>query len=191
LADEGTNYYSLVTDFAISSNKNCVMLENEEANGPRLVRLSADQTYANDTITAITDFLIRLKPNRVYKVEAFINAHNVGSAAADLKIDWASSGVSLLGLRNCVGSEATNYNAQPNNTTHRCSSHGITAAVYYALSASGTYVAVKEDFIVKTTQAGGYIQMRAAQYNTTGGGGNETIVDDTSYVLITEVFCEK
>jgi hypothetical protein len=191
LADEGTNYYSLVTDFAISSNKNCVMLENEEANGPRLVRLSADQTYANDTITAITDFLIRLKPNRVYKVEAFINAHNAGSAAADLKIDWASSGVSLLGLRNCVGSESTSYKAQPNNTTHRCSSHGITAAVYYALSASGTYVAVKEDFIVKTTQAGGYIQMRAAQYNTTGGGGNETIVDDTSYVLITEVFCEK
>lgn len=191
LADEGTNYYSLVTDFAISSNKNCVMLENEEANGPRLVRLSADQTYANNTITAITDFLIRLKPNRVYKVEAFINAHNAGSAAADLKIDWDSSGVSLLGLRNCVGSESTSYNVQPNNTTHRCSSHGITAAVYYALSASGTYVAVKEDFIVKTTQAGGYIQMRAAQYNTTGGGGNETIVDDTSYVLITEVFCEK
>lgn len=191
IADEGTNYFSLVTDFAISSNKNCLQLENEDSKGPRLITLSADQTYANNTITAITDFLIRLKPNKTYRIEALINAHNAGSAAADLKIDWTSSGVTSVGLRNCVGSESSSYNAQPNNTTNRCSSHGLTAAVYYALNASGTYVAIKEDFIVKTAQAGGYVQMRAAQYNTTAGAGNETIVDDTSYIIVTEVFFEK
>lgn len=191
LGTQGTSAWGLVTDFAVTNNAGNLNIYNEEAKGPRLVRLSADQSYANNTMTAIADFLIRLKPNRIYKIEAFINAHNAGSELADLKTDWSSSGVSLLSLKNCVGSDSTAASSQPNTTKNRCSAHALATAVRYELSASTTEVAIKEDFIVKTTQAGAYINMRAAQYATTAGAGNETIVDNTSYVLVTEVFIEK
>lgn len=186
LGTQGTSAWGLVTDFAVTNNAGNLNIYNEESKGPRLIKLATDQSYANNTITAVADFLIRLKPNKMYKIECHLNAINTGSSTPDLRTDWTYSGITIVGLRNCFGTASTSASAEPNVTGTRGSAHQLDTDVHWSIPANETYSVIKEDFIVKTGQSGGYIQLRAAQYNT--DGANPTVLKNSSFILVTEVF---
>jgi len=186
LGTQGTSAWGLVTDFAVTNNVGNLNIYNEESKGPRLIKLATDQSYANNTITAITDFLIRLKPNKMYKIECHLNAVNTGSATPDLRTDWTYSGITIVGLRNCFGTAATSSADEPNVTGTRGSAQSLDTDVHWSIPANATYSVIKEDLIVKTGQAGGYIQLRAAQYTT--DAANPTVLQDSSFILVNEVF---
>ena len=182
------NGYSLITDFAVSSNYGDLHLHNEWSKGPRMYQLFTAQSYVNNTITAIADFLIRLPANRMFKIEAFFNLRNSGSATPDARIDWDSSGVSQITNRCCMGGTAIAASSEPSSSNNtRSSSHLLSTDVRYAVpNDATTYSAVKETFVVLTGLDGGYIQARAAQYNT--DAANALSLGTSSFIIVTEVF---
>jgi hypothetical protein len=183
-----SNGYALITDFAVSSNYGDLHLHNEWNKGPRLYQLSSDQTYLSNTITAIDDFLIRLPANRTFKIEAFFYANNAGSANPDIRIDWDNSGVTLLAYRNCIGGEAIASSSEPSSTNKvRMSVQGLSTVVHYAIpSMAAPSSPINETFIILTGLDGGYIQARAAQYDT--DGTKPLIILKESFIIVTEVF---
>jgi len=182
-----TSAYSLVTDFAVSHNYGDLHLHNEWNKGPRLYQLFTNQSYVNNTITAISDFLIRLPANRIFKVEAYFAVQNTGSATPDIRIDWDSSGVTALTSRHCIGGDSEAAGTEPSSTNKvRTSVHGLTTDVRYSVPASSTSSAIRETFIILTGLDGGYIQARAAQYNT--DAANALTISTSSFIIVTEVF---
>ncbi len=187
IQSSSANAWSLVTDFAISSNYGDLNLYNEWSKGPKLYKLFTTQSYTSNVLTNIDDFFIKLPANRTFRIEAFFSIQNTGSATPDFRVDWESSGVTALSNRVSVGGVAVSAATEPSSTNNvRTSVHGLTTDIRYALSAISTSSAATENFIVETGNDGGYLQCRGAQYNT--DAGNPTDLTTSSCVVVTEVF---
>lgn len=182
-----TSAYSLITDFAISHNYGDLHLHNEWNKGPRLYQLFSNQTYVNNTLVAIDDFLIKLPANKIFKVDAYFLLRNDGSATPDGKIVWTTSNIEAITMRNIIAGEGVSASTEPSSSNKtRSSSHGLLTSVRYAIPISTTYSSIRENFLIKTGLEGGYIQPEVAQYNT--DGSNPLILSTSSFIIVTEVF---
>jgi len=183
----GSSSWGLVTDFSISSNVGSLQLGTEQGKNSKIYLLPADISYVNNTITAIPAFLIRLKPNRVYKIETLLLLSNAGSSTAQFRTDWDYAGDILsLGSRRCIGGDATAAASDPEGSKIRFSVHALATDVRWAVKAGTTYSLATETYILKTMQAGAYMQLRGAQWNT--DGANPTVLRAYSSVIVTELF---
>jgi len=183
----GTSSFGICTDFAISSNYGDIHIENEISKANRIYLVNTDVDYVNNTLTSVSDLLIRLLPNKIYKIELTAFIRNSGSAIPDAKIAWTySTDITLISsIRGSAGAPSTTNTSEP-SASMRTSAHGFATAVRYALVASTTSSLIKEYLIIKTTRTGGYIQPQMAQYNT--DAANATSLRAGSYIIVSEVF---
>jgi len=181
----GTSSWGIISDFAVSSNYGDLHIEDKQS--PRLIKLNTAQSFVNNTMTNIPDFLFRLKPNKVYKIESFLYAYNA-SASPDIKFDWDySASVSQIVLRSCYGGQGLAGSTEPSSSNAmRTSSHNLATDVRYALPAGTDQSSIREVAIVKTSNVAAYMQLRAAQYST--DAANASILSTNSYIIITEIF---
>lgn len=184
LSTKHSNAWGIFTDFAVSNNIGSLDIYHDYSKGPKMYHLEEEQTYVNNTLTVIDDFLIRLAPNKVFKIEAYFDI-SCTSDTPDAKVDWNYSNVSAIHARAMWGGIAVTASTEPSVDNKIRTSHaGLSSDIRYAASSYSS--PIKETFFIKTLQTGGYIQARMAQYTT--DAINPLKLGTNSSVIVTEVY---
>lgn len=177
LGQNTSNSYSFLTDFEIG-RKPIGKLPRELL--PRLVRMQAEQTFTNNTITNVLGLVANLAPNSFYKVDLFVVAA-CNSATPDIKIAWELTNCQAYTYRCCQGPPTNTTNVDDTNI--RSSEYGITTELSYGCESGGSETFIKETSIILSQYDAGKIQIKAAQNNT--DAGNPTTIKSRSYMIIT------
>jgi hypothetical protein len=183
----GATSYGLLTDFV------CSHMENQDINKdgkyqeiPKYYRMTADQQFLNNTMTAITGLVITLPPNGVYVIDAHINAKCIDTVP-DIKFDWNVTGTNytLLCERNCRGGESQVASSTTFSLTRNSGTHGLATDVCYPLANSTTGSHIQEHFVIETFEAAITLQYRAAQINS--DATNPSTVQSGSHIIVQKV----
>jgi hypothetical protein len=150
---------------------------------PKIVIKKEDESTNTDTtMSNDSELYAYLPPNSMFEIYANIMAYS-GSQIPDIKIDWSTSGITLLSYRMSTGPGVS--------ITSGLDSESVAFGGYNDLSidkvfglAAGASVTLKENFIIKTGINGGLINLRWAQ-NTSSA--NNITVRAGSYLKITKV----
>lgn len=157
------NGWSILTDCEIG-NKAINYLTSEIL--PKMLRASTQISLANNTLQNIGNMFVYLKPNQMYKIEAYITA-SCGSTTPDIKIAWDNDGLSFQSDRFCSG-PATNTTTV-GATNMKVSAYNPTTQVSYGLDGTTNESYIYETFFVLSGADGAKLQLQAAQVTTDAG----------------------
>jgi hypothetical protein len=171
---------SLITDITVSSNPGSLRLEND--GNFEVIKKTEVQEFDNNTLEDVDDMKVKLKPNSVYQITAYLSANNDTSATPDIKTSWdlTGDGASQLTTRHGVGPALSMTDNENCNSVLKIAN--LAATISYGIEGTGSASSIRETFLVKTEQDGGELQLQAAQ-NTTDGS-NPSTLSENCFMLV-------
>jgi hypothetical protein len=169
-----------IPDFIISNINN---LNLDSWDKPKIVvKQSSESTNTDTTMSNDSELFAYLPPNSMFEV-ALNLAVSCTSNTPDIKIDWDSSGVTLIGDIFSVGPAASITSIQAAEATKHLAINSLTYDNVFGLDGDGT-ATIKENFIISTGSSGGYLKLRWAQNVS---DATAITVGAMSYLKITKV----
>jgi hypothetical protein len=169
-----------ITDFEIN-NKNNINLDNW--NNPKIViKKTSQSTNGDTTMDDDNELFVYLPPNFLCEINLNLAVSCV-SNTPDIKIDWASNNVTLIGDRFSIGPASSITSVQAAAATKHLAINSLSYDNVFGLDGDGT-ASIKENFVVAVGNEGGYLKLRWAQ-NTSDA--NPISVGSMSFIKVTKL----
>lgn len=172
-----TSQLSVINDFTISHNSNCLLPERA-----RIIKNeTVDQSTTSATYTTCSDLWVNLKPNTKFKIELNL-VFNCALNTPQIDTTWVATNVELIGGINVIGMAVDSTNSGKAEYGKFASYDNFTDIIYFGTDDIPCYS--KYSFLCKTGTSGGKLQFKFRQRNT--DGSNPVYVRKESYFEIYE-----